>query len=127
VFPLQPANVLVPSPQLDSSLSFPKTLDLRGRRVGAWVAAVLLAIARIASIVRPFAGPQGTARSHHNQRKNEGVSMLIKKFALALVFALASVVSVSNVTGAATIVETESVRPTRPVMQGFCSMYGCPR
>ena len=53
--------------------------------------------------------------------------MLIKKIALAAVFALVSVVSVSNVTGAATNAQRDSIRPTGPVMQGLCSYYGCGR
>lgn len=51
--------------------------------------------------------------------------MLIKKIALAAVFALVSVVSVSNVTASATVAQRESIRPTSPVMQGLCASYGC--
>ena len=46
--------------------------------------------------------------------------MLIKKLALATIFALVSLVSVSNVTASSGSSAKETVRPNGPVMQGLC-------
>jgi hypothetical protein len=67
----------------------------------------------------------GTGRSLLTQRLSEGGRPMLKKIALASVFALVSVVSISASSTQANTPPSSVIRPASPVPQGLCGIARC--